>query len=78
MVRIDPNLDYGDERCLLAIMNFRKSAKPLLCPHLSTFSQHFHLTGKLRSKSDFYEIKQCKDLYAHELRAVKVYRKCEL
>lgn len=42
------------------------------------FKQRYDLSKKLRGRTDFYEIRQCKDLITDEIKAVKIYRKMEL
>lgn len=42
------------------------------------FSSRYELSKKFRGRTEFYEIRQCKDLITDEIKSVKVYRKMEL
>jgi len=66
-------------KCQEAYEKFvKESRKAILCDKLLVFAKFYELTKRFRGRSEFYEIRQCKDLHTHEIRAVKIYRKAEL
>ena len=69
----------GYKRCLDAYNEWRENKKPVVAPNFTRFDEQYELTPKvLRGRSEFFEIKQCRDRATEDFKGVKIYRKAEL
>ena len=69
----------GYAKCMDAHVDFRKRTEPLICDKITKFSKQYEIIPKsLLTRSEFFEIKRCKDKLTGDFKGVKVFRKAEL
>ena len=69
----------GYAKCLQAHMEFRANNDPLIADEISIFAKQYEIQPKqFRGRSEFFEIKQCRDKVTGDLKGVKMFRKAEL